>query len=116
MKICFCSDSRFKVRIGDTNHASEKDDRNVVDLEIFNQMLHPKYNKLASYYDIAIFETSPVIFSKSISPICLPTIPSDDIHKYDNYFVELIGWGQTDLHSKNSNKLKRVSLKIYPSR
>ena len=107
---------RFKIRIGDTNHASEQDDKNAIDMDINKQIVHPKYDEVSSYYDVAILETSPVTFSKFISPVCLPETPSDNIDKYDNYSVELIGWGQTDLHSKTSDKLKRVSLKIYPLR
>ena len=40
----------------------------------------------------------------------------EDVHKYDNYFVELIGWGRKDLLGKISSQLKRVSVKIYPTR
>ncbi len=107
---------RFKIQMGDTNHVSEHDDKNAFHLDINKQTIHPKYNKVTSYYDIAILETSPITFSKFISPVCLPEAPSDDIHKYDNDFVELIGWGQKDLLSKTSHKLKRVSLKIHPLR
>jgi hypothetical protein len=107
---------RFKIRIGDTNHVSENDNKNAMDLEIKKQKIHPKYDEISSYYDVAILETSPVTISKFISPICLPEMPSDDIHKYDNDFVELTGWGQADLLSKTSDKLKRVSLKIHPLR
>ena len=114
--IFFACFSRLKVRIGDTNHASQQDDRNVVDLDITNQMFHPKYNKVVSYFDIAILETSPVTFSKAISPICLPNLPTLDSQKYDNYYAELIGWGQSSLHGKIADILKRVSLKIYPNR
>ena len=107
---------RLKIRIGDTNHASPYDDRNAIDLDIYNISIHPMYNSVASYYDVAILETSPVTFSKFISPICLPQLPSDDIHKYDNYYVDLTGWGQENLLGKTSDKLKRVSLKIHPLR
>ena len=107
---------RFKIRIGDTNHASAHDDRNVIELDIYNDKIHPKYNALTSYYDVAILETSPVTFSKFISPICLPQLSSDDINKYDNDFVDLIGWGQENLYGKTSDKLDRVSLKIHPLR
>ncbi len=107
---------RFKIRIGDTNHASVHDDKNAIDLVIYSQTIHPKYNSVTSYYDVAILETSPITFSKFISPICLPQLPSGDIHKYDNYFADLTGWCQENLHGKTSDILKRVSLKIYPLR
>ncbi len=95
---------------------SENDNKNAMDLEIKKQIIHPKYDQISSYYDVAILETSPVTFSKFISPICLPEMPSDDIKKYENYYVDLTGWGQANLYSKTSDKLKRVSLKIHPLR
>ena len=78
--------------------------------------MHPKYNKVASYYDVAILETSPITFSKFISPVCLPNLASDDIHKYDHDSVELIGWGQENLNGKTSDRLRRVQLTIYSQR
>jgi len=43
-------------------------------------------------------------------------LQGEDFHKYDNYFVDLIGWGRKDLLGKISSQLKRVSVKIYPTR
>lgn len=107
---------RYKIRIGDTNHASKLGDRNAIFLDILTQTIHPKYNGMASYYDVAVLETSPVTFTKLISPICLPQLPSDNIYEYDNDFVDLIGWSQENLNGETSNKLKRVSLKIHTLR
>jgi hypothetical protein len=78
--------------------------------------MHPNYDGVASYYDVAILETAHVNFTRAISPVCLPEKSSDDIHKYDNDHVQLTGWGQKDLHSPVSKQLKRVALKIHPSR
>ncbi len=85
-------------------------------MDILNQTTHPDYDGVTSYFDVALLETSPVTLSKSIIPICLPALPSNDIHKYDNYFVELTGWGQKDLHGIVSQSLRRVSLRIHPLR
>jgi hypothetical protein len=60
--------------------------------------------------------TEKVTFSRSISPVCLPEFPSDEIDKYKNYQVDLTGWGQNHLHGRISDRLKRVSLKIFPLR
>jgi len=46
----------------------------------------------------------------------LPETSNENILKYENYYADLIGWGQEDLHGDTSNSLKRVSLKIYPLR
>ena len=112
----FIHNIRFTIRIGDSNHASQVDDRNAIDLEVLNKFIHPNYNGVASYYDVAILETATVTFSTAISPVCLPEISSEDIHKYDNYHVQLTGWGQKDLHTAVSKQLKRVALKIHTSR
>jgi hypothetical protein len=95
---------------------SSVDDGNVIVLDVINLSIHPRYDAVASYYDVAILVTAPVPFSKAISPVCLPEIASNDIHKYDNDYVELTGWGQKDLHSAVSRKLKRVALRINTSR
>jgi len=49
-------------------------------------------------------------------PVCLPVLPSKNIRKYDNNFVELTGWGKKDFQGIVSPTLKRVSLKIFPIR
>jgi len=108
--------ARYKLRIGESDHASEEDNRYAIDLEIINSIRHPEYDDETAYFDVAILETEKVNFSRAIRPICLPDSPSDDANKYQNDQVELIGWGQYHLHSEISDKLKRVSLKIFPMR
>jgi len=71
---------------------------------------------VTAYFDVALLQTQHLTLSKSISPICLPDWPSDDVHKYDNYHVELTGWGKTRSSGNVSDKLRRVSIRIYPSR
>ncbi len=107
---------RHLIRIGDTNLTSENDNKYAIDLAILGSFVHPNYDRVRSYYDVAIFETELIEFSQLIGPICLPGIASNDIHKYDNDQVELTGWGKKNLHSDVSEKLKRVSLKIFPLR
>jgi len=46
----------------------------------------------------------------------LPVLPSKKTRKYDNNYAELTGWGKKDLNGIVSPKLKRVSLKIFPTR
>jgi len=46
----------------------------------------------------------------------LPSAPSADIHKYDNDFVDLIGWGRKGTSGNVSKKLQRISVKIFPQR
>ena len=105
-----------KVRIGDSNHASDDDDKNAIDLEIIKYTQHPDFDEEAAYFDIAVVETKKVNFSKYIRPICLPDSHSEDGDKYKNNHVELTGWGQDNLHGQISEKLKRVSLQVFPTR
>ncbi len=109
--VCF----RHKILIGVSNHALRRN-KNAIELEILNQFIHPNYDGVTSYYDVAILETASLVFSTAIRPVCLPEIPSEDIHKYDNDYVELIGWGQKYLHGPVSNQLKKVALKIHTLR
>jgi len=48
--------------------------------------------------------------------VCIPSAPSADIHKYDNDFVELIGWGKKGTSGNVSKRLKRISVKIFPQK
>ncbi len=58
--------------MGDRNHTSRNDDRNLLILDISRVSLHPDYDGVSAYYDVAVLETLPVNFSRAISPICLP--------------------------------------------
>jgi len=78
--------------------------------------VHPDYDDNIAYYDVGILVTEVVTFSRRISPVCLPEKPNEDPDKYENDQVELIGWGQDNLHSETSKHLRRVSLKIFPTR
>ena len=102
------------IRIGDYDHSSKFDDSNAKDLSINNVTIHPNYNGKSAYFDVAIFETETILFSKAISPVCLPQSPSEDIKKYELQYLELLGWGQKNLFGMVSSTLKRVSLKIHP--
>ena len=58
------------MRIGDSNHLSKT--VNTQFLEIKGVFIHPNYNGISSYFDIAIVETANVTLSYFVSPICLP--------------------------------------------
>ena len=104
------------IRISDFNLQSNSDDRNAENLEVLRTLVHSDYDGKSAYFDVAILETKPLEFSRAILPICLPESPSDDIHKYDDRSVELIGWGSTESRGSASHSLKRVSISIFPNR
>jgi hypothetical protein len=71
--------NRWKVRIGDQIHAVRKGNKirpittaNTRFLDIQRVSIHPNYDGVAAYFDIALIETATVDFTKFISPICLP--------------------------------------------
>ncbi len=66
------SSSTWKVRIGDRNHASDVDDTNLLILNILSISIHPDYNGVAAYFDVAVIKTKDVTFSEFIRPVCLP--------------------------------------------
>jgi hypothetical protein len=67
------------VRIGDQIHAIREGNKtqqitnpNTRFLDIQRVSIHPNYDGVAAYFDIALIETATVEFTKFISPICLP--------------------------------------------
>ena len=106
----------LKIRIGNSNLELKDDGQNIIVLDIVKAFVHPKFNKPAAYFDIAVLVTRPIKFSRTITPVCLPDTSNDSIDTYKNYHVELTGWGQDNLHSALSKRLKRVSLLINPQR
>jgi len=104
------------IRISDFNLQSDSDDRNAENIQILHTLVHPDYDGKSAYFDVAILETKPLTFSKAILPVCLPETSSDDIHKYDDRSVELIGWGSTESRGSSSNSLKRVRISVFPNR
>jgi hypothetical protein len=86
-------------------------------LEFFEYFIHPNYDKVTAYYDVAVLQIEDSIeFSNAVGPICLPQESSEDIHKFDNNHAEIIGRGSKNKLTKNSPRLRRVSLKVYPNR
>jgi hypothetical protein len=67
------------VRIGDQVHVQRKGNQinplkteNTQILDIIEVSLHPNYNGITAYFDIAVVETKIVTFSYFIHPVCLP--------------------------------------------
>jgi hypothetical protein len=69
----------WKVRIGDQIHTEGKGNQtrsqttvNTLFLDIERVFLHPNYDNITAYFDIAVVFTGNVTFSDFITPICLP--------------------------------------------
>ena len=104
---------RWKVRIGDFDLKSTRDNGNAKDLDIIKIFVHPKFDGEASYFDVAILETEEITFSRAVRPVCLPNKINNNIHKYDDDQAELIGWGSSQVTGNTANELKRVSVKVF---
>ncbi len=63
---------RFQIRIGDWNHKSDRDDTNLLILNVTASFKHPDYTGATVYFDIAVLETEEITLSKFRTPVCLP--------------------------------------------
>ena len=85
-------------------------------VSVSNYVIHPDYlidddgrNDGVSHYDIAVMTlSSPVTFTREISPVCLP---ADTLETHAGQDAILTGWGQTEL-GRPSSVLKEVDCKI----
>ena len=105
-----------KIRIGDQKHNSHSDDGPLQVLNILEKNFHPDYRIEKAYFDVSILETTPLTFSRSIYPICLPPSDTFNINEYNEKSVQLIGWGSSSKEGKISHVLKRVPLTVFPTR
>ncbi len=85
-------------------------------MTIIDKSVHPKYDGVSAYFDIAVLKTNEISISRAINPVCLPEGISLDVKKYDNDLAELIGWGSSQADGKVSDVLKRVNVKIFSQR
>ncbi len=95
---------------------SNKDDANVEVLSIIEATVHPKFNGVSAYYDVAVLKTKKITFSRAKIPVCLPTsfdVKSFDVNKYEDKSVHLIGWGSSILNGNLNARIKRVDIKVF---
>ncbi|XP_067848318.1 suppressor of tumorigenicity 14 protein homolog [Heptranchias perlo] len=84
----------------------------IVTRSIKRIVTHPKYDEYTSDYDIALLELkTPVFFSNSIQPICLPTT-THIFSSTANCYVT--GWGVLGEDGELATVLQEASVKIIP--
>ena len=72
--------------------------------------VHPEYDKFNQLNDIAILTlSSPLTFSKSMAPICLPEGTSNN---FAGDTATVIGWGRTSPGGNASTTLQEVDLTV----
>lgn len=75
-----------------------------------NTYIHPEYNPLQNYHDIALIKLAyPAYFNIGVKPACLHTSQQLSGNSFTG-----TGWGATELNGNNSDILQRVNL-IYVS-
>ena len=90
LDFCKLNTTQIQVSVGEHNTTDS-----VLDLRTISKItMHPGYNPFNAFNDIAILTlSSPLKFSKSMAPICLPEGTSD---KFAGDTATVIGWGLTN--------------------
>ncbi|XP_044727922.1 uncharacterized protein LOC123291638 [Chrysoperla carnea] len=104
-------DAKLKIRTGEWNVTIENISYPRQDRLVKSIAIHPKYNRLTKFNDIAVLILkNPVELNEYVMPICLPTGPYRT-QDYENDCL-LTGWGKTSLESKYSEVLKYIPLSL----
>ena len=78
--------------------------------------VHPMYHSDYFYYDLALLELdNPLQFSPSISPVCIPTDPINDVDSRRQQAATWLGWGKIG-PGKNvsaSSVLRQTLMKVF---
>lgn len=78
---------------------------------VIGVMVHEEFDSISHFNDIAILTMeTPVVFTSTISPVCMPPIGSTD--QYLNRIAIAQGWGRTQEKGKNSDFLRHVGIRI----
>ena len=100
---CKTDVSLFSVVVGDYDvTTTDSGEQSITPQEWIN---HPNYNEFTTDNDFAIIQlSSPVTFSSTVSPICLPST-SDN---YENTVATVTGWGTLAYQGSVPNILQKV--------
>ena len=84
-------------------------------LRVKRSTRHPKYDQVASNYDVAVLEVDRFRFTPFIKPVCLPGFATDfdELDTYAGDLVSLTGWGAGIRGLGPSNVLKRTHIGIF---
>ncbi|XP_044001285.1 serine protease persephone-like isoform X2 [Aphidius gifuensis] len=101
-----------RVRVGSDN--LEAIDSSVQELRIEYILPSPSYKRTAAYNDIALIKlASPVKWSPTVKPICLPSKPIEQLNITSDSSLIVVGWGATNIDGDFSKiLLKTPSLNV----
>uniref|UniRef100_A0A0A1WFI2 Transmembrane protease serine 6 n=1 Tax=Zeugodacus cucurbitae TaxID=28588 RepID=A0A0A1WFI2_ZEUCU len=81
--------------------------------KVIQTTIHPQYDQTRIINDIAILKLdSPVQFTSSVRPVCLPNIN----HNFDNKDAIVAGWGLVKEGGVTSNYLQEATVPIISNR
>ena len=96
----------LQVLVGEHNTADTDVDRRDV-MKIRN---HPRYNYKNAYFDLAIlFLSSPLTFSSTIGPVCLPASTQS---LYTGQVATVTGWGLTSSGGSPASTLQEAEVEV----
>ncbi|XP_049303435.1 venom protease isoform X2 [Bactrocera dorsalis] len=97
-----------RVRLGDLDFSSNKDDEGVQEFSVSRLISHPQYDS-SNYNDIMLLELNgTVTFTDYVQPACLLT-PSWTVYNTGVFWA--VGWGAVDHSTNMSPQLRRVQLR-----
>ncbi|XP_072756479.1 venom serine protease 34 isoform X2 [Anoplolepis gracilipes] len=107
--------SNVGVLVGD-HDLSTGSDTNATHLYKVSKLdIHPLYNDESLENDIAMVTTDSIIsFSEEVGPACLPFQHQSD--SFAGNYVNLLGWGTTQLGGMKSKTLQEVTLTVITNR
>ena len=73
----------WKLRFGDVNLKTAKDDEFVQEVKISKITNHPQYTEGVAYFDIAVLEIEAVKFNANVRTICLPSSVDFKVDKFN---------------------------------
>ena len=95
-----------KVLVGEHNTADTDVDRR----DVMKIRSHPRYNHENADYDFAIlFLSSPLTFSSTIGPVCLPASTQS---LYTGQVATVTGWGLTSSDGSPASTLQEVEVMV----
>jgi len=99
------------VRLGEYNSRSSRDGR-TVDKRVKKIVLHSRFNRRSYANDIAMLKVSPVSYSATSLPVCLPSSSSSLVGRS----AVVTGWGRTSERSRPASVLREVSVPILSNK
>ncbi|XP_023244117.1 transmembrane protease serine 3-like [Centruroides sculpturatus] len=99
----------WKVRVGEHNLKQYENSEKTV--EVSHVYYYPWYQGYNN--DLALFRLKePLEFNNYVKPICL----ADKVTQFSGMKCFASGWGKTDYHSKASDVLRTVEIKVFNNR